>query len=267
MNTRVSVPGVLPSDRGRKTMRPFLLVLAFHTGCGLLSWVVPPKTVQIKGKPAAIVGSGPPVVVSTGLFGTMPRQLYSDLFSQLSKNLTLIFPAGPLPKDILDATADSLEVDSVGYISHSSFNGDILSSPKLRAAVLYDPVVTPLMGEVIAPPNAVSLRAERTYSGDGVTVPSYLSLPSSKQVWFPNMAHADILDDRWADLAQKVFPFMRTSKQTVDYTQWSQDDVLGRNKELNQQRAAYRESVARLTLDHLLGEGAGGARGVVAHLE
>ena len=46
---------------------------------------------------------------------------------------------------------------------------------------------------------------------------------------------------------------MRTSKQTVDYTQWSQDDVLGRNKELNQQRTAYRES-GPASLDHLLGK-------------
>lgn len=241
-----------------------LLACLFGTGCGLFSWMVPPTTVQIRGKSAVIVGSGPPVVVSTGLFGTMPRQLYHELFSELSKNLTLIFPPGPLPKDILESTAAALEVDSVGYISHSSFNGDILASPKLRAAVLYDPVVTPLLGEVVAPSNALSLRAEKTYTGEGPTVPPYLSLPSSKEVWFANMAHADILDDRWVDLAQKVFPFMRTSKQTVDFAEWSPDDILGKNTELIQQRSVYRKKLARLTLDHLLEEETGV---VVAHLE
>ena len=42
------------------------------------------------GKQLSLVGSGPPVVFSSGLFGTMPRELYGEFISNLKKNVTIL---------------------------------------------------------------------------------------------------------------------------------------------------------------------------------
>ena len=41
------------------------------------------------GKTASITGKGPPILFSTGLFGTMPNHMYGNIMNELKKNMTL----------------------------------------------------------------------------------------------------------------------------------------------------------------------------------
>ena len=97
------------------------------------------------GKDLSLVGTGPPVIFSSGLFNTMPRFLYNDLVNKLKQNVTVvtITDFSPLTKRDINDIANTLNVNQVSYISHSSFNPEILESDKINKAILVDPICLP----------------------------------------------------------------------------------------------------------------------------
>jgi len=100
----------------------------------LLGFQLFAPTVRLNsGKQVSLVGSGPPVVFSSGLFNTMPRQLYNNFIDKLKNNVTIVSinDFTPLTKNDIYDIANSLNVDSVSYISHSSFNPEVLDSDKI----------------------------------------------------------------------------------------------------------------------------------------
>lgn len=108
------------------------------------------------GHSVTLYGSGPPVVFSSGLFGTMPRRLYTKLFRKMTPNVTLavLNDVAPVTVQTVEDIAESLSVDKVSFFSHSSFDASILNSPVLHSAVLCDPVVLPTWEKL---PEMVSL--------------------------------------------------------------------------------------------------------------
>ena len=103
-------------------------------------------TVQLNsGKKVSLVGEGPPVIFSSGLFGTMPRILYNDFINNLKKNVTIVSlnNFSPLSKNDINDIVNKLNVDSVSYISHSSFQSNILESDTINKAILIDPICLP----------------------------------------------------------------------------------------------------------------------------
>ena len=113
-----------------------------------LSFWNPSSVVLPHGKRASLHGSGPPVLFSSGLFGLMPRRLYTKLFQELSQNVTLavIEDASATSATDVSGLAYSLGVDGVGLLAHSAIDVNVLQSPHVRAAVLCDPVVLPRWG-------------------------------------------------------------------------------------------------------------------------
>ena len=139
------------------------------------SFVFPGVHRQLRGRRERICvrgTSGPPIVVSSGLFSLMPSLTYSKFFQALQdQNLTLITTDSirPMTRELFEDIAHTLNVNAVGFLAHSSFDKTILCSPALHAAVLCDPVVLPDNFELRQPHRARE-RHERLASQGGAVV-------------------------------------------------------------------------------------------------
>ena len=220
-----------------------------------------------KGRKVSLYGKGPPVVFSTGLFGAMPKFLYNDLFRKMGKNVTLVKPSGfGIGEETMDSICNSLGVEEVGFVSHSSFNPSALSSSRIKRAVLCDPVVLPSFypfgaERFVSPTVSVSapvliVKAEKTYSSD-LPIPDYLSpSPSYEEAWktvaLDGVGHADLLDDVWAEIGAKVLPWIDgPSPQSSAWREWEKSG--SKEKASRSVRDEYRRRVADMAVGHLLG--------------
>ena len=247
----------LVAEKGNKrSMLPLLPV-----ACA--AFLAPPKVdLPRSNQQASILGSrGPPVVFSSGLFGLMPRHIYSSLFAHLQRsNLTLVVPTGMgfVTRDVVDEVAEAIGVEQVGFLSHSSFDVDILRSPHVGAAVLCDPVAMPTLAlSGLSSPDVQEKRARILLAGeayeakpDGVAIPEYLCPhvhDDSEVTVFPLMGHADLLDDTWAQLGLRALPWMRTGAPSRVVPRL----VCAQRVEVSRRRDAYRTAVAAAAALHL----------------
>lgn len=223
-----------------------------------------------RGRKATLHGSGPPVVFSTGLYGSMPTFLYNELFARMQKNVTLVRVEQSLvSENALEGVAKALGVDKVGFMAHSSFDVSVLSSSRLRSVVLCDPVVFPAVGmpslfgtPALAPPEVdlaapvLVIRAERSYDPDLTPIPEFLKpKPTDASLWeevtVPGVGHADVLDDVWADMGPRFIPWMNGPEPpSKPFREWSSEH--SKVSTTRAIRRAYRQRVADLALAHLL---------------
>lgn len=219
------------------------------------------------GKQVSFYGRGPPVVFSSGLFGMMPRRLYTRLFRNLKQRATLVVldDVAPVTAQVVSDVADTLGVDAVGFFSHSSIDASILDSPRVHRAVICDPVVLPEVDMTGLTPVSASgtvptlvLRAGMAYDdvAGSVGIPEIISPSFDAPVieeTYEGVGHADMLDDTWAELGPRVLPWMRgvsTPTTTVPFAEWSSlPDAMRGAREA---RATYRDWIANQTLAHLL---------------
>lgn len=219
------------------------------------------------GQRVSLFGTGPPVVFSSGLFGMMPRRIYTRLFDAMVKNVTLVVlnDASPVTADTVEDVADALRVDQVGFFSHSSIDLSILESERVRCAVLCDPVAVPRVElgglapafafkapRVQQPVPVLVIRAAKAYDEADVPIPDYLApeFPdgASVQTTYPDVGHADLLDDPWADIGARALPWMRgVVAAPTTFDRWTY-----RPGAENEARASYRLRVADMAAKHLL---------------
>ena len=104
-----------------------------------------PKPKTSSGRELIVVGKGPPVLFSPGLFGTMPKWFYGEFLNNLKKNVSIVTINDfyPLKIDDICEIADSIAVDKISLITHSSFEPNILTCDRLNAAALCDPISIP----------------------------------------------------------------------------------------------------------------------------
>ena len=230
----------------------------------ILSFQLFNPTVKLSsGKQVSLVGTGPPVIFSSGLFSTMPRALYNDFVANLKKNVTIVSVDNfsPLSKRDINDIVDTLNVNSVSYISHSSFQPDILESDKINKAVLVDPICLPKVdvGNLNSVDvNAVNIdvkfpvmifKAEKLYEGDK-TLPEWQDPQINGIVCtetIDNVGHPDLLDDTWADIAKNLGFWNTAQGEKVDFKDWK----FIKNSNLKQIRKKYRDYVADKALDFI----------------
>ena len=226
------------------------------------------------GRKATLIGTGPPVIFSTGLFGTMPSFFYSDLFKLIKHNVTLVtLDSGVLNKENVKNVASALGVSEVGFMSHSSFDASVLSSPFIRSAVLCDPIALPSIvgvpfassepfasASVDASYPVLTIRAERAYNAMQIDtpIPEFLEpKPKDEDNWrtetLPGVGHADVLDDAWADVGANLIPWINgPTLPTTDFRSWSL--ASSKPAALKKIRDAYRKKLATLASEHFLHE-------------
>lgn len=230
----------------------------------LLGFQLFAPTVRLNsGKQISLVGTGPPVVFSSGLFNTMPRQLYNNLIDQLKDNVTIVSinDFTPLSKNDINDIVTALNVDSVSYISHSSFNPDVLESNKINKAVLIDPICIPKVNlggfnqldvnKVNISPNfpVMVIKAEKLY--DSVkSLPEWQDPHINGIVYseiVPNVGHPDILDDIWADVAKQIGLWDTAQGTVVDFKEWK----FVKNNDIKEIRKKYRELISKKSLEFI----------------
>lgn len=225
-----------------------------------------PSTRLQSGQTVSLHGTGPPVLFSSGLFGLMPRRIYTRLFEELTKNVTMVVlnDAAPVTAAVVRDVADTLAVDRLGFFSHSSMDVDILRSDRIGKAVLCDPVVMPsvtfeegLSSSVVDADCPVLVwKAEKTYDPSFTPIPDFLMPRFSAHDpivrIFSDVGHADLLDDPWAELGQRSIPWMNgATSRMASFREWTFE----RNRnEANLLRSDYRKRVASSALAHLLSE-------------
>lgn len=249
-------------------MSPLLLLAT--SSLGFWSSLFASKTVHLPAtnKDVSLFGAGPPVFFSSGLFGTMPRRLYTQLFDQLMGNVTLVVLNDPTPvtRRVFEETATELGVDRLCLFSHSALDASILLSARLEGAVLCDPVTIPplpwnapaVASETnhVERPKTLVVKAAHAYDPQVSTpIPDFLfpdDIRSDSLVeWTASdVGHSDLLDDRWAELGTLVLPWMRGPSPTVvPFAQWSTTPTKRASSMRAEHRATYRSEVATKAID------------------
>lgn len=221
-------------------------------------------SVQLKSskKMVDIYGKGAPVVFCSGLFGTMPHQMYSNFLSNIRSNMSvcIVRGAAPLTAPILEDIADTISVSKVGLISHSALDLSLLESERMLRAVLFDPISFPTVSplSLLKPARAhVSPACETLLCYAGQTFNAAPAVPNMfrPQFWGDNVievhdstsGHVDILDDRWANFATGIGLFAAARAQPLEFSDWTPRDT-------RTTRAEYRNVLAERAAAFVLDE-------------
>lgn len=187
------------------------------------------------GKKITVKGRGPPVLFSTGLFGTMPQFFYNNLINDLKKKLCIIEIKGAapiVPKDIYDIT-NALKVNQIAYVSHSSFNPHVLETDKIYKAVLIDPICVPELtingfeSKDIYVKYPVQLYYAEKLLNTEIPLPDwqkpnfYGDIQSEIVL---DVGHPDILDNLWANIAKRLKLWGTAENNIVDFNDWKYSD-------------------------------------------
>ena len=202
-----------------------------------------PSVKLSNGRTATLNGRGPPILFSTGLFGTMPQQFYNELIKNLKHNVTLVTLDGVMPimpKDIIDL-ADSLKVDTITYVGHSSFNPHLLETDRINNALLIDPIVIPSLDingvlsgglnnidgtSITVDYPVVVIKSEKLYQSK-LDLPTWQELQINGHVQseiYDAVGHPDILDDTWANLAKSTDLWGTAQGETMSFKEWKYDN-------------------------------------------
>jgi len=223
------------------------------------------------GKTATIYGNGPPVLFSTGLYGTIPPFIYSNIINKLKKKLTIITinSIQPLtPFDVIDLT-DTINVDSVSFLSHSSFNPKILELDKINNALLVDPIIVPSLNFTTIFNNygfnyfnsnnnnnnnnikidypMIIIKSEKLYKSK-LDLPSWQELNVNgdlENIIYDDVGHPDILDDTWAELAKNTNFWGTATGKTMKFKEWKYNNL----NTLPKIREEYRQFVTETLIN------------------
>ena len=213
-----------------------------------------PSARLANGEKISLIGKGAPVVFSTGLFDTMPHNIYSDFVSKLKKHMTVVVREqwSPMDRSTLKMISDALAVDQVGLIAHSSFDPAIIDEHACKV-FLMDPIAFPswapgrgftqsvTKGDIDAPIQVA--HAALAYDGE-TPIPDYLEpeIADSKSpiLLYKNVGHVDILDDTWADIGTRMPWVPGASPTKTNFTFWQSSNVRGERAVRN----SYRKTLA-----------------------
>ena len=211
------------------------------------------------GKTATLCGNGPPVLFSSGLFGTMPSFAYNNYLSLLKKNFTIVTIDGfsPIIKDDIYDVTNSLLVDSIAYISHSSFNPDVLECSKINKAILFDPICIPKIGITGLEQHIITvdypiltIKAEKLYNTN-VPLPEWQNPildGNVTEIIYENVGHPDILDDSWANFAKKYGFWDSIEGETIEFKKWN----INKKNTISNLRKKYRRFISEKTSEFII---------------
>lgn len=161
-----------------------------------------------------LVGNGPPIILSSGLYGTMPDFMYSDMINSLKTKYTIILPnSKPITHMTVEEICTSLKVETVGFLSHSSLDPYILESKCLQKAVCIDPVSLPSISfpqihsfNIESASDTLVIKTKQSQEADIPFIPTgfELFITNAFEITYEDIGHADVLDDFWAQIADNI---------------------------------------------------------------
>lgn len=215
------------------------------------------------GRTARLRGSGPPVVFSSGLYGICPHQAYNSLGKLLSENLTMVHVEGGMKfmtVEDVENVADALQVDQVGFFSHSSFDPDILESNRVRKAVLCDPIGVPRISDLVQHKSlqpyvdtnvqVLEVRAEKLYNGKfELPLLNQWNIQGDVKTIFMDSGHVDLMDDFWVWIAKKLGFWEMLSPPASSF-----ENFEFKSKNIKNIRKEYRKSLSDVSTAFFLEE-------------
>ena len=146
------------------------------------------------------------VVFSSGLYGTIPKFAYSNLFKNINVVVNSEFP---LNKRKFEELCDKCEQDTMPLIAHSSIDPDILNSHRLEKALLFDPATLPLLSTSGLIPTTVHPRAPiniilTKFYDSFVKKPFQPNIENANTIQLDYGGHSDLLDGMWPWVAEKM---------------------------------------------------------------
>lgn len=190
-----------------------------------------PHAKLASGKKATLMGDGSPVLFSTGLYGTMPRFFYNEFVGELKKNFTIVTFEGfdPIKPSDVDELADAIKTDKLVYLSHSSFEPEILESKRINSAVMLDPISIPKVSfngvqqhSVTFDYPALVIKAGKLYDAKA-PLPDWQNIEMNGDViyeTYDDVGHPDILDDNWANIAKQLGLWEMVEGEMMDFRDW-----------------------------------------------
>jgi hypothetical protein len=215
------------------------------------------------GRVANLIGSGPPIVFSSGLYGICPHQAYSNVANLLSKNLTVVHVEGGvkfMSVDDIESVADALNVDKLGFFSHSSFDPDILESTRVKKAVLCDPIGTPKLSSILnfkfqphvkTDIQVLQIKAEKLYNGK-FELPTWnqWNIEGDVKSIFIDSGHVDLMDDSWVSIAKKIGFWEMLTPPSTNF-----QDFQFTRSDMKKIRSNYRKHLTKVSIDFFLNKG------------
>ena len=204
--------------------------------CSLLSvsGFFNPSTRLQSGKTITLMGKGPPLLFSSGIYGTIPKFVYNEFLNGLRKNFTIITIDGfnPITYDDIDDVANTIKTDKLAYVSHSSFQPEILESPRINTAVLFDPISIPKVNFNGVEGYTIDLdyplliiKADKLYNAVN-PLPEWQNIEFNGEVnyeLYKDVGHPDILDDNWANIAKRLGLWEMAEGKTMNFKEWKFD--------------------------------------------
>ena len=211
-----------------------------------------PTTKLASGKTISLIGNGPPILFSTGIYGVIPRFCYNDLIKNLKKNMTIVNIDGfsPINPSDIDDVANAIKTDKLTYVSHSSFDPIILESKRINGALLLDPISIPKITFNGIEGYSINLdypvyviKADKLYNANA-PLPEWQNIELIGDVdyeIYEDVGHPDILDDRWANIAKNLGLWEMAEGETMSFKDWKFN---GKNS-IPKIRKKYREYVSQ----------------------
>ena len=222
-----------------------------------ISFLNPSVRLQ-SGRNVELSGTGPPMVFSSGLFGTMPTFLYSNFLNNFKKNLTVVTfkDVNPINSNDIDDLTRALSVESISYLSHSSFNADILENTNLNSIVVMDPICIPELSpfgmarkEINLGCPLLEIKAGKLYNSEpklpNWQMPEFIG--NVTEIIYDNVGHPDILNDNWANFAKVNGFWDTTDGDTQTFESWK----LNTNS-IKKVRKEYRENISKEIINFIL---------------
>jgi len=237
-------------------MKLFFIVNMFLVTSSFLT----PSIKTNKGEKLTISGNGPPILFSPGLYGTMPSQFYNNFLNKLKKNNTVITynNFNQLNSESINDVTEAIGVDKISYVSHSSFDPNILNNKKINNAVLLDPISIPNVNfngierhqiNPIFP--ILIIKADKLYNTD-TPLPEWQEIEFLNneliiEEYYENVGHPDILDDTWSNFAMNLNLWDTTKGEIIEFNNWK----FNHNNSISNTRKMYREYVANKIINFI----------------
>ena len=162
----------------------------------------------------------------------MPDFFYNNLIDELKKNNTIIkiFEISPISQNNIKEICNTIKVDKIGYIGHSSFDPNIINNNKyIKSALFIDPINIPFINFNTIYDNKIRtkfpiciIKAKKLYYGKR-SLPEWQN-PNFEKVYkeeyYEGVGHPDILDDFWANFAKSLNLWDMAESEKMDYKEW-----------------------------------------------
>jgi hypothetical protein len=163
----------------------------------------------------------------------------------------------------VDEVADQIGCETVGLLTHSSFDASLLDSKRIEKAVLCDPAIFPDLERSVRSlslqPQSVSVSFPTLILKTNSTYDTFIPYPFDADIQSSeeetdittltfNMGHADLLDKQWSFFADKT-PFLKPTNPIQPFQSWkeySSSFIYNKKKKRDVSKRKYKDVLSDL---------------------